>query len=464
MFLSTKSKDLLYSIIVDSCHKNAEKYLKKKLEFKKIVIKNNYNIYFFLYVFILIFSGLIFIKKIRIYLTFKGVEIGRFITAAVYRDYNSYISRLSFYKNFLYKLYYTGKIFKTADLLLKEKFESVYLDHCGYLNGILYSIFSNSNKIIFTNNYPKSIYGIDFKKKKNFFFKKYENSLKLSKYGLSNKKFLISRNVLKKLTKKNKILPWLSETKFSKFRNSEITQKVDYIIYAHSFTDGQLWFGNDDFENSYDWLEFTLNFFKNKNKKILIKAHPNYFNKNLGNIAFYDKKIFDLLINKFDKNKNFYFLREPVFNLDLLNYLSNKTIAITHHGSVTLELAFLGLKSISSNSTFFFSEHFKISNFWKSKEEYLCQLNKNWKELNYPKKNDLYRLAYQLFINDNNFYGKNSFAKITAKVLRTNFLKLYSKKGLFSINNSNDNFFHNNINKKQITNINNILSVKIKLE
>jgi hypothetical protein len=292
MFLSTKSKDLLYSIIVDSCHRSAEIYLKKKLEFKKIEIQNNYNIHFFLYIFILIFSGLIFIKKIRINLTFKGIEIGRFITASVYRDYNSYFSKTYFYKNFICKLYNVGKIFKTADLLLKEKFECVYLDHCGYLNGILYSIFSNNNKIIFTNNYPKSIYGIDFKNKTNFSLKKYEDSLKLSKDELPNKNFLISRNILKKLTKKNKILPWMSETKFSKFKNFKMTQNIDYVIYAHSFTDGQLWYGNDDFENSYDWLKFTLNFFKDKDKKILIKAHPNFFNKNLGDISFYDKKIY----------------------------------------------------------------------------------------------------------------------------------------------------------------------------
>jgi hypothetical protein len=463
MFLSSKSKDLFYSIIVDSCHKSAEIYLKKKLEFKKIVIKNNYNVYFFLYIFILIFSGLIFIKKIRIYLTFRGIEIGRFITASVYRDYNSYFSKTHFYKNFIYKLYSSGKIFKTADLLLKEKFECVYLDHCGYLNGILYSIFSNNNKIIFTNNYPKSIYGIDFKKKTNFSLKKYEHSLKLSKYELPNKNFLISRNILKKLTKKNKILPWMSETKFSKFKNSKMNQNVDYVIYAHSFTDGQLWFGNDDFENSYDWLEFTLNFFKDKDKKILIKAHPNFFNKNLGDISFYDKKIFNILVNKFGKIKNFCFLNEPILNSDLLNYLNNKTIAITHHGSVTLELAFLGLKSISSNSTFFFSEQFKISNFWKNKEEYLCQLNKNWSELSCHKRDDLYQLTYQLFINDNNFYGKNSYPKVTAKILRTNFKNLYEKNGLFSRNSFNANFFHKKINEKQISNIVNILSRKIKL-
>ena len=28
-------------------------------------------------------------------------------------------------------------------------------------------------------------------------------------------------------------------------------KKYDYIIYTHSFTDAQLWYGNDEFENTY---------------------------------------------------------------------------------------------------------------------------------------------------------------------------------------------------------------------
>ena len=57
------------------------------------------------------------------------------------------------------------------------------------------------------------------------------------------------------------------------------------MVYAHSFTDGQLWFGNDGFENSFDWLKFTLNNLESRNKITLIKCHTNYFRKFNGRVV-----------------------------------------------------------------------------------------------------------------------------------------------------------------------------------
>lgn len=52
----------------------------------------------------------------------------------------------------------------------------------------------------------------------------------------------------------------------------------DHIVYAHSFTDAQLNYGYDGaFMNVYDWLVFTLDCLIEKNKKICLKAHPNFF-------------------------------------------------------------------------------------------------------------------------------------------------------------------------------------------
>ena len=62
-------------------------------------------------------------------------------------------------------------------------------------------------------------------------------------------------------------------------------KKVDYLIYAHSFVDGQLFFGFDGFSNLYDWLDFTLKKLSRLNKSVIIKAHPNFYNKILGKLA-----------------------------------------------------------------------------------------------------------------------------------------------------------------------------------
>ena len=47
-------------------------------------------------------------------------------------------------------------------------------------------------------------------------------------------------------------------------------KSFDYVVYCHSFTDGQLWHGYSGFENTLDWLEFTLNGLIKTNKKIFI--------------------------------------------------------------------------------------------------------------------------------------------------------------------------------------------------
>ena len=101
-------------------------------------------------------------------------------------------------------------------------------------------------------------------------------------------------------------------------------QKFDYIIYTHSFTDGQLWYGLDEFENTYDWIKFTLNELKKANKKVLIKAHPNFYEKSIGILSEWDKKIYLKLKDEFSDNKNFYFLDKSIFNYDLLKLLKKK--------------------------------------------------------------------------------------------------------------------------------------------
>ena len=51
----------------------------------------------------------------------------------------------------------------------------------------------------------------------------------------------------------------MKDVDFKKFYEINYN-KFDYIIYAHSFTDAQLVYGNDGFSNVYDWLIFTIDF------------------------------------------------------------------------------------------------------------------------------------------------------------------------------------------------------------
>ena len=73
----------------------------------------------------------------------------------------------------------------------------------------------------------------------------------------------------------------IQQVKKNKIFNKDLSD-VDYLIYAHSFIDGQLFYGYDEFVNLFDWLEFTIKFLKKRNKKIIVKSHPNFHNKIFG--------------------------------------------------------------------------------------------------------------------------------------------------------------------------------------
>jgi hypothetical protein len=462
MLLSTREPNLFYNIIINSCIKRSEIFFNKKIRFYKIVNSKFPDFSLLLRMIFFIISGSIFFKKKRINLNYYNIEFGRFVTAQTYRDYRSYISKFFLFKNFIFNLFHAARIYKTSKYYLKKNFNILYVDHVGYLNGIIYTAFAEANKIIYTNNYPKSIYGINFKKKKNFIYKKYENSLKIYKDTRYQKKFAKSQNVLKDLIKgSSNVLPWMTNTNFIKFKKNKELQSFDYVVYVHSFTDAQLWFGLDGFENSYDWLEYTLTNLKKNNKKVIIKAHPNYYNTSFPkSVTYWDKKIFDLIYSKFKDYSGFFFLNYPIKNGDFVKNLKKKTICITHHGSVLIELAFLEFKIISSSANFF-SEEFKVSNFWKNKKEYAELLNKNWNDLKKPNLKDIFHLTYKLFIQDDNYNGKNSYRKVIAKVLKKDFADLTNKDGLFQLSSNKNNNFKNNINQKQLQKIINILGKKI---
>ena len=50
-------------------------------------------------------------------------------------------------------------------------------------------------------------------------------------------------------------------------------KSITHVVYAHSFADGQLVWGIDDFTNMREWLLFTLNNLDKNENKILVKAH-----------------------------------------------------------------------------------------------------------------------------------------------------------------------------------------------
>jgi len=414
MFLSTREPNFIYKFIVDSSKKNCEELRNKKINlliFKKKKICSLRYLFFFLYV---VLSGNIF-KKNRSRISFDNIEIGRFVIANTFYNFDTYINKIKFYKLLIKNFYSAGSLIKSCNYYYdKYNIDGIYIDHCGYLNGIIFSFFSQKKIAIYTNNYPHGIYFIDYKKNKKKYLLKYENSLKINikkKINLSQKK--LANKKLVNLVKKKNYIPWLDNLKFKKL--TEINYyNFDYIIYTHSFTDGQMWYGNDGFENTLQWLEFTLNAFVGTRKKILIKPHPNFYNNSLSAYAVWDKKIYNIVVKKYEHYENFYFLKDPTHNYELLKQLNKNCIAISKSGSVILEISYMNLKSICSSYNYF-DRRFKISNMWENKENYLKLLKKNHIKLKKPNKDDLLKLIYSLFYIYHSCYHINYYENLIKK-------------------------------------------------
>lgn len=416
MFLSTRDYDnWWYRFIVGASKKNCEKILKKKLKLK---IFKNYNFPNLSYIFFFInlaITGKIFSKKERALIHYKDIELGRFVISNTFINFRTYVDKKLFYyylfKNFLK----AGSIIRACENYYKNNnIEGLYVDHCGYINGVIFSFFSKKNIPIYNNNYPNGIFGIDYRKKSKLKIDKYEKALKIKKkIKLDKNKENIAKKCLRNLTQKKNFIPWLSECKFRKI-NKVNYKDFDYVIYTHSFTDGQLWYGYDGFENTLDWLIFTIDRLKNKNKKILVKAHPNFFNKSFAAFAEWDRKIFNVVREKYKNFKNIFFLNTPIHNYELLKRLNDKCVLVTKYGSTLLEGSFMNYKTICSESNFF-DTTFKISNTWNNINDYEKLLSKDYENLNSCNQKDLYLLIYQLFYIYDSPYNSKYFYKNIVK-------------------------------------------------
>jgi hypothetical protein len=336
MFLSTRDYDYWwYRFIVSGSKKNCEKILKKNLKFEVFKNYNFPNLRYIIFFINLAITGKIFSKKKRALIYYKNIELGRFVISNTLINFRTYVDKKLFYyylfKNFLK----AGSIIRACEnYYTNHNVEGLYVDHCQYINGIIFSYFSKKNIPIYTNNYPKGLICINHNKENNSKIIKFEKVLKIKKeINLDKNKKAKGYECLRKLTKKKNFNISLGNTSFKII--TKMNYKIfDYVIYTHSFTDGQMFYGYDGFENSLDWLIYTINILSNNNKTILIKPHPNFFNDNLASYAQWDRKIYNITKEKYKNFDNIHFLNEPIHNYQLLKRLKKECILITKYGSV----------------------------------------------------------------------------------------------------------------------------------
>jgi hypothetical protein len=445
MFLSTRNYHYNYRFIVKSSKKNCEDKVNKKLDLlifrsrKKLSFK---FLFFFLYI---LLSGKIF-KKNRARITYDNIEIGRFVLAETFRNYECYLNKFKFYKTLIKNFLKAGALINSCKLLNDEyKIRGVYVDHCGYLNGIIFSFFAIKKKIVYSNNYPHGIFCVDYKKSNKKELLKYENALRINiKKSINSKQKYNSEIKISKLVKEATFIPYMIKVNYKKLQKLDY-KLFDYVIYCHSFTDGQLWHGYSGFENTLEWLEFTLKSLIKTNKKVLIKPHPNFYNRSMNEEAIFDKKIYDIVLNKYKKYKNLFFIKTPIHNYLLLKKLSKDCVLLSGFGTAILESAYMNFKSICTSHNFF-NKKFKISNMWEDEKSYLELLNTNPLELERPRKSDLLKLAYCMFFYYSSTYHKDFYDNIIRKNLKLTteeYEKKFATKGRGSISKSKLRLFEN---------------------
>ena len=439
MFLTTRDNNKIYKFINSACKRNCEILLKENLKLSIFKRKKFPSFHFFLFFFYILVSGKI-IKRNRAKIKYEDIEIGKFIISNTFYNFETYVNKLKFYKLLIKNLLIAGSIINSCNYLYKKKnIKGIYVDHCSFLNGIIYSFFAQRKIPIYTNNYPHGIYFVNFKRNNKKYLKKFENTLKVNLEKKVTKLHLNKAdNKLSKLLKNKNFIPWLLKARFTKIKKINY-KDFNYIIYPQAFTDGQMYYGNDGFESNLDWLEFTLNHFIKTEKKVLIKPHPNFYNDAIAIYSKWDKQIYDIVVQKYKRYKNLYFLKQPIHNYKLLKKLNKDCVVILKNSSAIMETAYMNFKTISSEYIFF-NKKFDISNMWKNKKEYLKLLNYDYTKLREPNKNDLLKMVYTLFyIHNNNYNATAWYPNIIRNHLRLskkNFNKLFIIKARSKTSNS----------------------------
>ena len=342
------------------------------------------------------------------------------------RFYQSYKNPYIFFLIRCKILFSAGRIINTA-IHLKDYADAILIDHAVYVNGLYLEVFYKYKKVIYSNGFPKGFFVIDATNKRGSSYLNTSSVFKVNApYKISDYQKKISFKKIKNNLINPKNITYMKKVTFKELDRKIDFSQVSHVVYAHSFTDAQLPYGTDGFSDTLDWLIFTIENLVKLKTKIIIKGHPNFYNKNPNELSKVDKQIFQEIVNKFSDNKNLIFLNSSIKNFDLLNNIRKETILVTHHGTLIFDASILKNKVITSSQTFY-DKKFKITETWDNVNQYKKLLKKNHKEI-YMNYNKLLNIGHELYFNKYNTYGKNFYVKTILKYIKIRSDNMGSKK------------------------------------
>ncbi|MFV9968653.1 MAG: hypothetical protein AB8V05_07415 [Francisella endosymbiont of Hyalomma scupense] len=300
-------------------------------------------------------------------LKYKKIDVGVFIFSSYLRSSNSdgFIKMSPGFMKFyfvafislLYKFRALDKIIKKAEYDEIYFYNSEIVYHYGAVRDFLVN--RGIKELKFDKCNQKYILSLS---------KSYSSfAEKVKILCLSDKQVMEGLNHLKSLVYREKTYFYMKDVDISistEFDYSRISlSKNVAVICMHAVSDDQYVHGPDGFLDLHDWLMSSIQVLRKNGYMVLIKPHPAYFPRNVKQFYIADHRylvhlmaIFNTYIS-FDSKNIFSTSVEDVFflpaNLSLIEMKENlgDFLVLTHHGSIAVEAAYLGLEALVSTSS-----------------------------------------------------------------------------------------------------------------
>jgi hypothetical protein len=160
------------------------------------------------------------------------------------------------------------------------------------------------------------------------------------------------------------------------------------IIYMHAVSDAQYFYGTDCFFDLDDWLKYSIQELVNLDLTVIVKLHPSYFSylhNYPADINYfhhirefygfdYSAKDSGRIINT--NTTGLYFMGHQICIKEIKDAFGCH-ITITHHGSIAVESAYMGIPVVASVSSPYIKDFDTFVSLYETKNEYIT-IVKNW--------------------------------------------------------------------------------------
>ncbi len=311
-------------------------------------------------------------------------------------------------------------------LLKKKKFNRIISHHGIYIpHGIILSVakLKKVSTYVWQPGYRKNSVVVVKNHNVHTYFPKTKS---WNKFNFDIKK----QNRIKKYLRSrvNAVDSWLSFNIKTNNKTIFTNNNPTYLMALNVDWDAIVHFKSLAFKNMFDWVKFTVDYFvRNKDKNLIIRAHPAELLGNVPSSLTADKYL-KSIYPKLPKNIKFI---SSFSSLNTYDLCKQSDVILVYSSKISIEIATLGKPVIVSGEGWIKNKN--ITHDIKSVNEYEKYLDKNVSLLNKKsKKNKMKSLKFayfyffkKMFKFNNIQYFKNKFPKYRALVLnRTNNLVL----------------------------------------